>query len=293
MSETNLCAPVFPPPVRMPLVAIEKLSQHGRYHHGNSTGEEETWGGRPRQKVQSFTERWLLTAGPGSALDPDRSWNSLRLFSCSVTLISQPQSSLLLFFLSLITTQNTSHYFNSLSSVQTLCHVSHRCVWILWLTLVEIVWLCDVRSFFTEYFPVWHFWKLVSNLRGVSPASFSFRLAKAMSLSRSLWAPSRSLFKMSPNSVTFLYGHYQMDVGGSSFVWVVSVLSDWHEAISNVPDHLQAQQPPAVLSSLLTTSFLQLVCLLELLWRGIIQWWVEIWALFLALNLHKCSWWIL
>lgn len=98
MSETNLCAPVFPPPVRMPLVAIEKLSQHGRYHHGNSTGEEETWGGRLQQKVQSFTERWLLTAGPGSALDPDRSWNSLRLSSCSVTLILWPQSSLLLFF---------------------------------------------------------------------------------------------------------------------------------------------------------------------------------------------------
>lgn len=67
--------------------------------------------------------------------------------------------------------------------------------------------------------------------------------------------------------------------GGNGFVRVVSVLSDWRKAISNVPDHLQSQQPPAVLSSLLTTSFLQLVCLLELVCRGIIQSW-EVWLHF-------------
>lgn len=211
--------------------------------------------GTHQQKVQSFTKRWHLTGrvqGQPPTLRGAASWNSLILSSCSVAVIIAA-------FSSLVTTKHTSCYFKGFMSYWSLC----VCAWILWVTFVEIVWLFDVSVFF-QYFPVWHLWKLVSNWRGVPPAYSSSRLAKAMSVRRNLWMLSWSLFKMSPNSVTFLYGHYQIDVGKNSTGPFVSVLSVWHEAIFNVPDHLQSQQPPSVLSSLLTTSFLQFVFLSKL-----------------------------
>lgn len=75
--------------------------------------------------------------------------------------------------------------------VDPLSHSCGNCV---------VVW-CQFVFCFTEYFPVWHLWKLMSNWRGVSPA-YS-RLTKAMSVRRNLWTLRSSLFKMSPNSVTF------------------------------------------------------------------------------------------
>ncbi len=227
--------------------------------------------GTHQPKVQSFTKRRLLAGrvqGQPSTLRGAASWNSLTLSSCSVADISRPHSSLLLFLLS---SQQSTLLAIVKAWARCICagFVSYWslcvCARILWVTFVEIVWLFDVSVcvffVFFQYFPVWHLWKLVSNWRGVSPAYFSSHLAKAMSVRRNLWMLSWSLFKMSPNSVTFLYGHYQIDAGGKKQRRPVCF-----SFVSLVWGNLQRPWPSSVpattfCSFLLINHFLPPVCL--------------------------------
>lgn len=112
----------------------------------------------------------------------------------------------------------------------------YMCVWILWVTSMEIVWLCDFL--FTDC--TFHFGisENVTNCRSVcvclthSPLllqSGTGHVTQKNSVIAELY-----LFEMPRNSVTFWHVLYQND-GGNGTALFVSVLSVWHEAIFDVP----------------------------------------------------------
>lgn len=182
------------------------------------------------------------------------SWNSLRLSICPVTLVSWPHSSLLLFFFFQlfiffppITTQHTSYYLNSLSSVQTVCHIGH------------CVYVCGSSDS--------HLWKLCGCVMSLlSQSTFQFGISENCCQFGVLCHPPTSpVTKMSPNSVTFLQ-FYQMDVGKTASARLFQFCQfDVRQSLTTLT--IFCPSTHQLLSSLLTTSSLQFVCLSMLVCR--------------------------